>query len=1010
MKLDNIIYDVDTLGTAIQSDLINESTTFNAMYPSQTSTELVNVLAGYGSMLQYNMVSALANCYTDTAYSPTGIYQLAETLGNQLHGNISSQLTCNIKRADLEEQMEVVIPAGSIFNVEGLDFFNKEDVIFPRSDPRVYNVTLIQGTRNVTERIASGIAGERFYFAEDFACNTDLVSVTVKDEKWHIIDSFLPLNMSNLIDPSQAKSFVLRTDPDGKTYLKCGSGANATIPAAGSSIKITWISNQGATGNIMKSDASISLVTPIYYVTSTGKKVQLEVEVTSSSPANGGFDTQSLNTLKDSSPYIFASGHRAVRRNDYKALLLNKCGYQTCNVWGEYEQANLEGTYSKIMMNMVYYSGIKSFQKYDLQKIATLDFDIDSVNFYETYEISLNQEFTTLSKRFHEIDGFSNSVRGFLGSYNIELEAYDENNNVKSLIYADKQGTGILTLDYSDNKAVIEGITDEDKTTNYENNYIVDDLGPDLGYIIDEDVIKNYYNGKLYQYDDVVSVEIRGQDQTSQSRLDLFNTVGDSGESHKSPKWYNNGKSYLFSGTYDGVTTTLSPTTPAQILFTFNSNREVKNLSELESNQKNTVDFGVITGFIFKTPTEAYLENFIGSFAVYGTNANILEYEELSDSDSDVAAIINVKNNSKWTKLTDTITISDENLGPEQWTNWFTLNTFDTETGEWINYKYYLIEVYSYKNNLDIYSGKRLAIGEIRACYGNQTLNVKEIDGDNSRIIKTSVLPGRSSYIFYNNNNYATLRIPFDNQSVNNLAVPQTFQFYKYSVFIDGATVQNNYMANDVIDYVDEKSGYTFRIMVNNNINGECKISLIKPGGEPSSILNGQFYIEASDVPLEDREDSATISITSTSCTTLYANYLGNFYTNADIQKLDLPTIEKYNHFTTYLEFKQPKIKNIFVDISVEYENIVYRNDIKNKIINAINDLFKIKSFSLGSTFSVSDLWKTVSMVDGVKRLIVNAPTDNITALPYELIMLPSSNLTIREISNTPENGIRIKD
>ena len=92
MKLDNIIYDVDSLANAIAEQWNNESEAFKAMYTSDTATALINVFAGYGAMLQYMLLGAVANCYTTTAFSKAGIYQLAETLGNYLHGNLSAQV------------------------------------------------------------------------------------------------------------------------------------------------------------------------------------------------------------------------------------------------------------------------------------------------------------------------------------------------------------------------------------------------------------------------------------------------------------------------------------------------------------------------------------------------------------------------------------------------------------------------------------------------------------------------------------------------------------------------------------------------------------------------------------------------------------------------------------------------------------------------------------------------------------------------------------------------------
>lgn len=1011
MKLDNIIYDTNTLGSAIQSDLLKNSPTFNALYPSQTSTELVNVLAGYSTMLQYNLVSAMANCYTDTAYSPTGIYQLAETLGNRLHGNISSQLQCRIERTTLTGVANTVIPAGSVFNVEGINFFNKEDIVFSRNRNFESDVTLIQGTKNVTEKIASGIAGERFYFSENFECNTNEVSVTVDGQYWTIVESFIPLTTVGVKDPRKVQCFVLGTDPDGRSYIKCGSGANAIIPAAGSLISINWISNNGAEGNITKSNAEISLITPIYGINNENERELLEVSISESTPAVGGFNTQSLDVLKESSPYIFASGDRAVRRSDYKALLLNKCGYQTCNVWGEYEQATMNGTYDKIMMNMVYYSGIKTIQKYDLQHVSNPEFDLAIVN------SNLDE-----TKNFYTLSGQPTPVRGFLGSYEIELLSYDDNNNQISFKYLDKYGTGILTCDYEDNKSIIND------TISYEENYLQDDLGPD----IKQDVAHTYPVNNavklqpIHEYATPVKFEIHNQalntyidpdsgdvktESYSDVVVDLFRT------GYKKTNRYEASKCYQFSGKVgDGISSLLLPSNPIQLLFTYTNKREIDpdpSAPDYNTHQ-NVVNGGVITGFAFKTPGEdRYLKNFIGSFAIYGSTQTVLSRDVNTD-------YINIKNDSNWVKLTDTITITSE-LSTDQWTEWFTLDVFDTDTGIWNEYNQYLIEIYSFRDNEseEIYAGRRLAISEIVALYGNQTV-IKEVrdvedlpaDLQPGAQISLTEIPGRSSYIYYAYNNKITLNIPF-NQTTQKLALPDNINYYEYYVVVEGLTASNGYKTGDILTYIEPYSNYRFNIKVLDNTTGMYNITIEKQLGYPSSVLKGKKKISIIDEEIIDPNilgTGAKINISSNSCVTLYANYLGNFYSNADIQRSDIPTIEKYNHFTTFLEFKQPRVKNIYVDLSVEFENVVTASEVKNNIIRVVNKLFDITPYYLGKTFSVSDLWKAVSLVEGVKRLIVNAPTDNITALPYELISLPSTNLTIRDISEYNKSSIRIKD
>lgn len=98
------------------------------------------------------------------------------------------------------------------------------------------------------------------------------------------------------------------------------------MPASGSIVRIEYVSNDGSKGNIEKTNMAAELMTQIYGVDNSVDTL-LTVDIVTPQPSYGGFDTQSLDILKESSPYVFASGNRAVRREDYKALLLNKCGY-----------------------------------------------------------------------------------------------------------------------------------------------------------------------------------------------------------------------------------------------------------------------------------------------------------------------------------------------------------------------------------------------------------------------------------------------------------------------------------------------------------------------------------------------------------------------------------------------------------------------------------------------------------------------------------------------------------
>ena len=59
---------------------------------------------------------------------------------------------------------------------------------------------------------------------------------------------------------------------------------------------------------------------------------------------------------------------------------------------------------------MVYYTGIKSIQKYDLQPVMSL----------ELSPIEINN-----TQKFYTIEGNVTGARGFLGSYIVDISSYD---------------------------------------------------------------------------------------------------------------------------------------------------------------------------------------------------------------------------------------------------------------------------------------------------------------------------------------------------------------------------------------------------------------------------------------------------------------------------------------------------------------------------------------------------------------------------------------------------------
>ncbi len=1012
MQLDSIIYDVTTLKTALTQEFIDNSPSFNALYSSDTATSLVNTLSSYGAMLQYQLVSAVANSYVDTMYSPAGIYQLAETLGNTLHGNISAELTCDVTRttAGLLNVRDVVIPSGCEFDVSGITFFNLDAIVFPSIGNTVSDVRLTQGKLITTERVCGGIAGEKIYFSEGFKCNTNVISVYVNGELWNTDDTFLPYLATDSVYSDSYKVFVLRTAPDGRSYLKVGNGSTGLIPPEGATITIKYITNDGAGGNLDNNDLKITLVTPLFFTSTSNQQVQLEVVMGNASSAVGGFDAQSLEVLQASSPYIFASGERAIRRDDYKALLLNKCGYLTCNVWGEYEEAAMQGGYDKIMMNMVYYSGVKAMQNYDLLPLTTVDLSSADLNLVTTDPGS----YETGDLVFYPIDTMISGVRGFAGSYVITISSYDDKNQPISVNYADRYGTGILTYDDDNNPAFTK---ENVNGALYPVNSWKQRKDDEHGLIIHSDRDPAEYEGTVSDprnliYDGTVTPYV-SPTQTGGSPLSFdypFQIrIGDASRqiaafSFKAPAKEDHIGQYPQSFAIYATTTQYKDADFINI----KNNSSWDRITELQSFPRGAVSSGdwsqwVTTGCYVPstdatTETKAYDYTINISDTMITPKAYTAAYESaagvIAGTAPEVGTTLYNSANGQvvaWTDDEIWETVTEDSAG----------DTYTTS--HWKSYSTFVIEVYS---TPDSSSG---------------VADTVALDG-----IKT-IYAGEASTIWYDNENSISLEIPVvcpmddegdeDLSKPREIALPASMQTYEYFYDISDVTYENGYRTGDVLQLKvpvgETKDGttlyeYMFDVNIVNIMTQQFVVTLSAGvSKDATQILRGKEPVVVTDAPLSYAGTSSSagaggkISIVSNSTLSVTASYVGNYYSEVDIQSMDSPTIDQYNHFTTYMEFRQPRIKNVSIDLRLEYENVTNYLEVKSNVIGALTSAFGLTAYSMGQTLSVSDIWRTINTVPGLKRFVVLSPQEDITCHPFELVSLSEQNISIEDILTT---------
>jgi len=109
---------------------------------------------------------------------------------------------------------------------------------------------------------------------------------------------------------SYERVFTLTTSSDNVAQIIFGNGINGKIPENGAEVKATYVRSNGSSGNIGQNR-----------ITSFSNSIT-GVRVLSSTSATGGYDDESIVSMKANIPLLFRTQDRAVSLQDFKDLSL----------------------------------------------------------------------------------------------------------------------------------------------------------------------------------------------------------------------------------------------------------------------------------------------------------------------------------------------------------------------------------------------------------------------------------------------------------------------------------------------------------------------------------------------------------------------------------------------------------------------------------------------------------------------------------------------------------------
>lgn len=315
----------DLFNRAAQLPLGNEWTTRSS---SDFGVMLVDLWAYMGDVLHFYVDRAAAEAYIGTATQRESVLALANLLDYEPTplGSATAQVTI---QPTTTLTSPITIPAFTSF-VAPARSVSEETVYFSTTQSASMSTSASALTLSVVEgiveqneapihmirsngNVSTGVPNQQFSLRYT---NVVPSSVEVFVYEGPVVNG-QPTSVSyrytsRLVDGSSAdKVFTIAIASDGVVQVVFGNGVNGKVPNAGAEIYVTYRRSTGAAGNIASNRIT-------QFATGTFNNLA----VVSSTPGSGGYNAESIESLKANIPLLFRTQDRAVSLQDFKDLAL----------------------------------------------------------------------------------------------------------------------------------------------------------------------------------------------------------------------------------------------------------------------------------------------------------------------------------------------------------------------------------------------------------------------------------------------------------------------------------------------------------------------------------------------------------------------------------------------------------------------------------------------------------------------------------------------------------------
>jgi hypothetical protein len=298
-------YNFEASGISILLDLLSYNTYYNAFY--------------------LNMVASEA--FLSTAQKRNTVVNLAKSLNYIPRSTSAARISGTITVIAANSPTSITVPKNTEFigqiNEASFSFLTQEAITVYPEENYTGNVILKEGTFITRRYVVSSIDPEQRFLIPNPNVDTSTISVRVTNSSTDSTTrTFIQPN--NLIEINNTSEiYFLEEIEDGQFEIKFGDGKFGVSLNDGNIITIEYLVTRGKDANdvlnLTYNDSILNVVS---------------IDFSALDPSSGGFERESISSIKFNAPKSYQAQNRVITAEDYKTLLLKQPTVNSVIVWG----------------------------------------------------------------------------------------------------------------------------------------------------------------------------------------------------------------------------------------------------------------------------------------------------------------------------------------------------------------------------------------------------------------------------------------------------------------------------------------------------------------------------------------------------------------------------------------------------------------------------------------------------------------------------------------------------